>query len=339
MPLLYILTFIGMMILESIYIPLARRFHIGMHTAARRSARNFTPAGGGIIFPVAAAVFAATNPATASQPFFSAILLGALILSCISFVDDVHSLPPVARLIIQFVVTGTIFSYFLRPDMLDIYLIMVVSCVGLINAFNFLDGINGMLTLYAAVVIVTMIVAINTGEPLHMPACGLLAGFSTVGCTRLLCLILTSHAAFALFNFRTKALVYSGDVGSIFTGFVITAVLASICIGLRSMAPVAFVAVFAVDSALTIIHRLFEGEQIMQPHRRHLYQYFAHNLGKPHTAVSMTYAAVQAFINVGYFIIPQQQRLVYTLIVYLILISLYFWLHSYKKHQKTDNHE
>ena len=331
MPLLNILTFIGMMILESLNIPLARRLRIGLHPASRHMSRNFTPAGGGIIFVAAGAMFALMAPDAVSTPFFSSLLIGGLLLACISFIDDIYGLPPIARLIVQLGVMAYMFGSFLQPETLDIFLIIVIGGAGLVNAFNFLDGINGMLTLYAIVVISTLIAALNFGTVLAFPADSILSTFSSDRTSMMLSLMLSSLVAFLFFNFRGKALVFSGDVGSIFTGFVITVVLICICIGSRTAAPAVFVAVFAVDSFLTIIHRLFEGEQIMQPHRRHLYQHFAHNLGVSHLSVSSAYAAVQASINVCYFLIPAQQRITYALIVYLALVSIYFRLRSYKR--------
>lgn len=331
MPLLYILTFIEMMILESLYIPLARRLRIGLHPASRHMSRNFTPAGGGIIFVAAGAVFALMAPDAVSTPFFSSLLIGGLLLACISFIDDIYGLPPIARLIVQLGVMAYMFGSFLRPETLDIFLIIVIGGAGLVNAFNFLDGINGMLTLYAIVVISTLIAALHCGTIAAFPADSILGTFSPQQTSTMLSLILCSLVAFLFFNFRSKALVFSGDVGSIFTGFVITVVLICICIGSRTAAPAVFVAVFAVDSFLTIIHRLFEGEQIMQPHRRHLYQHFAHNIGVPHLSVSSAYAALQAGINACYFLIPAQQRITYALIVYLALVSTYFRLRSYKR--------
>ena len=276
-------------------------------------------------------MFALMAPDAVSTPFFSSLLIGGLLLACISFIDDIYGLPPIARLIVQLGVMAYMFGSFLQPETLDIFLIIVIGGAGLVNAFNFLDGINGMLTLYAIVVISTLIAALNFGTVLAFPADSILSTFSSDRTSMMLSLMLSSLVAFLFFNFRGKALVFSGDVGSIFTGFVITVVLICICIGSRTAAPAVFVAVFAVDSFLTIIHRLFEGEQIMQPHRRHLYQHFAHNLGVSHLSVSSAYAAVQASINVCYFLIPAQQRITYALIVYLALVSIYFRLRSYKR--------
>ena len=59
-------------------------------------------------------------------------------------------------------------------------------------------------------------------------------------------------------------------------------------------------AVYGVDSVLTIIHRLMLHENIGLPHRKHLYQIMANELKIPHVVVSSVYMLVQALVIIGY---------------------------------------
>ncbi|MDE6347983.1 MAG: UDP-GlcNAc--UDP-phosphate GlcNAc-1-phosphate transferase, partial [Bacteroides sp.] len=63
---------------------------------------------------------------------------------------------------------------------------------------------------------------------------------------------------------------------------------------------IVLLAVYGVDSVLTIIHRLMLHENIGLPHRKHMYQLMANELKMPHVVVSSIYMAVQAVVIVGY---------------------------------------
>ena len=57
-----------------------------------------------------------------------------------------------------------------------------------------------------------------------------------------------------------------------------------------------FLAVYGVDSVLTIIHRLFLKENIFKAHRLHLFQVIVHNLKVPHLLMSSIYMLTQSII-------------------------------------------
>ena len=65
-----------------------------------------------------------------------------------------------------------------------------------------------------------------------------------------------------------------------------------------------FLAVYGVDSVLTIIHRLMLHENIGLPHRKHMYQLMANELKIPHVVVSLVYMGVQAVIVAVYLAMP-----------------------------------
>jgi hypothetical protein len=60
---------------------------------------------------------------------------------------------------------------------------------------------------------------------------------------------------------------------------------------------VLLLAVYGVDSVLTIVHRLFLKENIFKAHRKHLYQYLSNELGVPQLFVAGIYAILQLLIN------------------------------------------
>jgi UDP-N-acetylmuramyl pentapeptide phosphotransferase/UDP-N-acetylglucosamine-1-phosphate transferase len=106
-----------------------------------------------------------------------------------------------------------------------------------------------------------------------------------------------SCVVFGVFNVRKKAKTFAGDVGSIsmavFLGyFMIKTILDSGQLGY-----ILFFSVYGIDAVVTIINRLMKKENIFQPHRSHLYQYLANEMGYSHVFVAIVYAVLQLGIN------------------------------------------
>ena len=99
---------------------------------------------------------------------------------------------------------------------------------------------------------------------------------------------------------------------------------------------IVLLAVYGVDSVLTIFHRIMLHENIGNPHRKHLYQIMVNELKVPHVMVSSIYMVVQAAIVVGY-IACYGCGYWYLLgvilllsIVYILFMKKYFGLHKWK---------
>jgi len=131
--------------------------------------------------------------------------------------------------------------------------------VGLVNAINFMDGIDGITAGQVIVATLTWVVV------------GLLIGAGHV--TVLSVLLAASSLGFLAHNWP-PARVFMGDVGSAFLGY-------SLSILPLLMAPIpawsavtAVLAVwpFVVDAVFTFLRRLSRGENVLQAHRSHLYQ-------------------------------------------------------------------
>ena len=94
-------------------------------------------------------------------------------------------------------------------------------------------------------------------------------------------------------------------------------------------------AVYGVDSVLTIIHRLKLKENIFDAHRKHAYQILANELKWKHTLVSSLYMVVQLGINIGFIALGATNHWIYFLgvlitlaLVYILFIRRYFKLHQ-----------
>jgi UDP-N-acetylmuramyl pentapeptide phosphotransferase/UDP-N-acetylglucosamine-1-phosphate transferase len=158
--------------------------------------------------------------------------------------------------------------------------VVFVLLIGWVNAFNFMDGINGITVLYALAAIVTF-----SFLPVNKASLPLLI---TMG---LSCL------AFGVFNVRKKAKTFAGDVGSISMALFLGYFMIKTIIDSGQLGYILFFSVYGIDAIITIINRLLKKENIFQPHRSHLYQYLANEMGFSHILVAFIYAVLQLGIN------------------------------------------
>ena len=300
------------LVCEIAYYKIATMLRIGSPVTPRSLHKVFTATGGGITTIVALICYYICWGYTQSTDN-TVMLIGGLTLAIVSYCDDLRNLSPLLRLMLHVAVVAGVFHNMMLNGHIDYFVMILIFGVGIINAFNFMDGINGMLALYGCVVLSTLIYAIN----MFMPESSMLP---------LLALLLVSLLAFAIFNLRIRALLFCGDVGAITIGFFVAVALTLVIFSTSHISMLVFVAVFLVDTFFTIIQRLFAGEHILEPHRHHLYQVLTFKRSVPHLYVSAAYAAIQAAINVIWFTIPNGGRLAYAIVVYGVLTSIYFYL-------------
>jgi hypothetical protein len=102
---------------------------------------------------------------------------------------------------------------------------------------------------------------------------------------------------FLFFNFRTKALCFSGDVGSLSIALLILFLLFKLIVFTGQPIYAFLLIVYGIDSGYTLVSRKLKGEDIFKPHRSHLYQLFVHTKGYSHLFVSFLYSIIQLGIN------------------------------------------
>jgi Fuc2NAc and GlcNAc transferase len=102
---------------------------------------------------------------------------------------------------------------------------------------------------------------------------------------------------FLPFNFP-KAKVFMGDVGSVLLGFVFAALVVSLFRDLLDFVCLAsYLFPFYVDELTTMVVRLKDGENLLNAHRRHVYQLLANEGGIPHWKVSLFYGFIQVLVG------------------------------------------
>lgn len=289
----YLLIAVLLVVAELLYFKVAGRFNIVDRPNERSSHKRMVLRGGGIIYVLGVWLFAA---------FFGfdywQFLLGITLAAGISFVDDIHSLPDSVRLFVQFLAMALMFSCWgiLNWESWWIIILGLILCVGIANAYNFMDGINGINGGYTLALLLPL-------AWLNASSTSPVAGFAPEG---LIEVSILSDLVFCFFNFRPKgkARCFAGDVGSIGAAFIVLFLMGLLILKTGDFTYIVFLAVYGVDSVLTICHRIILRENLGEAHRKHAYQLMANELGMEHTVVSAIYAVLQLLICLGMILIP-----------------------------------
>ncbi|HEY8783443.1 MAG TPA: glycosyltransferase family 4 protein [Mucilaginibacter sp.] len=274
----YLILVLIFFVLIVAYFSVAIRYNIIDRPNERSSHDKITIRGGGVIFLLAAICMVIVHPEYWLPVF------GILIIGAISFLDDVLTLSSQLRLLFHLIAVTIMFFYlkifYLEP--LDICGLLYIMVIGVINVYNFMDGINGITGAYSLVVLAGLQYA-NIYQVefididmiwIPMLACGV----------------------FLYFNFRKKAKCFAGDVGSVTIAFWISLLLLKLIFVTGNWSYILFLAVYGVDSVLTIVHRLILKQNIFKAHRLHFYQLLANERKVPHLFVSAGYGVVQLVI-------------------------------------------
>ena len=275
----YILLFILLFAAELLYFKVADRFNIIDKPNERSSHTAITLRGGGIIFYIGALAYFIYSGF--EYPYF---FLGLTLMTVISFLDDIMTLSNKIRLLIHF---G---SVMLMAYQLNIFeqpwyylLITFIIVVGAINAYNFMDGINGITACYSFAV-GGLLLWVNSET--HFID------------SDLLIFTLLSVLVFGFFNFRTKAKCFAGDVGSVAIAFILLFALGALILTTGEYLYILFLSVYGIDTVWSIVRRLVRKENIFQAHRSHLYQYLGNEAKVNKLLISFLYGAVQFLIGV-----------------------------------------
>ena len=312
----YLIIALLLIILELAYFRVADRFNIIDKPNQRSSHTSVTLRGGGIIFLFGAWLFWAIFGMQ-----YSWFILGLSLIGVVSFVDDVHSLPDSTRLVAQF---AAMFLMFYQLGILNIddwwmVLVGLIVCVGIVNAYNFMDGINGITGGYSLAVLIPLVCLNARLEFVAMPY---------------LCVTGLSLLVFCFFNFRKKAKCFAGDVGSISIAFILLFALGRLILSTGDFSYIVFLAVYGADAVLTICHRIMLHENLGQAHRKHAYQLMANELRLPHTTVSSFYMALQLLISAGLIYLPINHYVYLSIVVvvlgagYILFMKKYYHLHA-----------
>lgn len=294
-----------------LYLRIARRYTILDKPNARSSHHRVTLNGGGIIFYVGMLIWLLCSGF--AYPYF---FIGLSLVAFVSFMDDLH---PVSRMLrLSFHIIAVIFL-FVQLKMYDVswytFLFFTIVYVGFINVYNFMDGINGLTGGYSLVAVGSFWYINNYIRPfIDNP---------------LLYVVGLSLLVFLFFNFRRKAVCFAGDVGAVSMAFILLLLLVRLILFTADFSYFILFVLYGADGVLTILHRLLLRENILTPHRRHVYQMLVNELGFPHIKVSLCYMLLQAVIFAGYVSLREYKYWYLGSVAGLLIISYVLFICRY----------
>ena len=220
-------------------------------------------------------------------------VLGALLIAVISWLDDLRTVPTLLRLAVHgaaALLAIKSFGYWHTtsiPLLNQLYLgwlglpLTFMWIVGLTNAYNFMDGIDGIAGAQAVVVGLGWSLLGWFGGQAHLMAIGMLLVGSSLG--------------FLVHNWQ-PAKIFMGDVGSAFLGYtfaVLPLITAHVPHADSRLALIGALLLwsFIFDSVFTFLRRATRGENVLAAHRSHLYQRLV-IAGCTHFFVTTLYAAL-----------------------------------------------
>jgi UDP-N-acetylmuramyl pentapeptide phosphotransferase/UDP-N-acetylglucosamine-1-phosphate transferase len=301
----YIVLLILFICIELLYFKIADKYNIIDKPNHRSSHSNITLRGGGIIFPIAILI------AFVLGYTCWLLTLSMVLVAAVSFIDDIkplHQLPRIGSQMMAFILIAYDLNLF--EEVIWLIPIVLILLIGWINAFNFMDGINGITVLYALTAIVSFSIL-----PEHQNSLPLLI---TMG---LSCLV------FGFFNVRIKAKTFAGDVGSISLALFLGYFMIKTLLDSGQLGYLLFFSVYGIDAVITIVTRIKKKENIFEAHRSHLYQYLVNEHGYSHVFIAVLYALIQLLLNAVVFYLDYQSLLsIYSSFALLLVVVLIYLL-------------
>ena len=318
----YFIIVIVLVLAEIVYFRIAERCGIVDKPNVRSSHSKVVLRGGGIVFLIGLWIWAAFFGC--QYPWF---LIGMTLVAGVSFIDDIHSLPDSVRLVMQFVAMAMMFYQLdiLHPSLWWAVILALIVCVGAMNIYNVMDGINGITAGYSLAVLVPLLLKNTMGEFVN---------------SDLIIVTILAVLVFSFFNFRqkNKARCFAGDVGAIGIAFILLFLIGRLIVKTEDVTWLVFLVVYGVDGMLTIFHRIMLREHLGQAHRKHAYQLMANELGISHVTVSLIYFGLQLVISlVMVYLLPETALAHWTYLIavvlllslgYLLFMKKYYHLHE-----------
>ena len=288
-----------------VYFRIARRFRIVDLPNHRTMHKGATIRGGGIVILVAMLIYMLFifNPGN----FF---VIGLATIGTLGFADDLLDLPGRVRLPLQLLsVVLIVMALHLNQNLSLLWLIAItIIATGVLNAYNFMDGINGMTGGYSLIAIVTLAFINAKLYPFVSGEFLLFFGLSVL--------------IFNFFNFRKKAACFAGDVGSFTIAYIIVYLILKLIIVSAQPAFILLLTLYGIDTIYTIIERLWQKQNIFKAHRMHLFQVAISHTGMPHLRMSGIYMTGQLLINLIVLVIIKYPWPVQWPIVVVIMMTL-----------------
>lgn len=315
----YFIIIITLFVLEIIYFKIADKYNIIDKPNERSSHSQITLRGGGIIFYLAVLIYFVTSGF--QYPYF---FVGLTLITIVSFMDDIMTLSSKIRLAVQ-LLSMLLMFYQVGAFSIDWWLIPIflVISIGITNAYNFMDGINGI-TVSNSLAVLILLAIVNYN--VHF------VDKNLIYFTILSCLV------FGFFNFRNKAKCFAGDVGSVAIAFIIIFLLLELILQTKNIIYILFLVIYGLDTIWTIFRRLLRKENIFEAHRSHLYQFYANEDKRNRLVISFLYGVLQLLIG---FLIIYSTNFSYEMqgIVALSIVIIGTFVYLFLKQKLVKKHK
>ena len=327
--------------------PLARRVSLRLGQVARPRedrwhARPTALMGGVAIFVAFSIAVAATLfllPAASALSRYLPLFLCAFLVFLLGLIDDIYHLPPQTKLVGQIIAAALLVFFGFKIKWFTSYtlntFVSVFWIVGITNAFNLLDNMDG-LAAGIAFISSLFLALITLLSPGNWPGDGQLL---------ILALFMGAVLGFLLYNFH-PASIFMGDSGSLFIGFLMAGITTQQRIFHSGhilpiiMVPVLILFIPILDTGFVSVMRTLFGRSVAQGGNDHSsHRLVAIGLPERKAVLTLygfsllggTVALVGALSRTGTF---------FTFLVIFLLISIFFWLYLarvrvYPEDQKT----
>ena len=257
----------------------------------RKSQKEPVPYLGGVAIAISVVVltFVAVIRSDNTQttfPLAATLLFPAIFLGLMGLIDDLASLNPLPRLIIQSLMAIVVSIFLIKSDTVGITLkgtfldevVMTIWIIGICNSINFFDNLDGGAA--GTVAVSTMgiaVVALGEGQEL-IAALSIVTAGSTIG--------------FLMWN-RSPAKIYMGDAGALFLGVVVSVLTIRLNPGIApkwnsiSLLPM-LLAVPILDTCVAVFSRISRGISPITGGKDHLsHRLMRKGLSKQATAFAL----------------------------------------------------
>lgn len=287
---IYFITVIILLLSLYIYFPIARKYSLLAGVNNRSSHKKPVITAAGFIFYLSYVIYM-IDCIVFGKEIMWFWFIGLTLLAVVSFIDDLKDVWFLIRLVAQTVAasflllqighdTGIVMTA--SVSQWSAAIMMLIVAVGLFNLYNFMDGLNGMLGG----------LALSMSVPLLLIDIYVFDARNFVD-PEIIGLTIVATLVFLFFNFRAQPKCFSGDVGSIVLGYMMTYFVFSLVVKTGNVAYFLLFSAVLIEAGLTVMQRLFAGDNIFAPHRIHLFQLFCNEFYKSHRLVSGIYAGIQ----------------------------------------------
>lgn len=323
-PLKFILVLLGTFFIGVILTPLVRLLALKIgavdYPNARRINKKPMPSSGGLAIVAAFSISTLLlMPQIVAVDFFGQtyfdyvwpVVLGGLIIAFTGLVDDIKELSPMLKM--GGIVLAASLIWWLTDFRLDdfklpfggpflhfepwlSYILTVVWIISITNAVNLIDGLDGLVSGVSIISLVTMGIVSYFFLPQH-----------NLFLTLTIFVLVLSIAVFFPYNYH-PAIIYLGDTGALFIGFMIAVLSLQ---GLKNATAVAVVTPMIIlgvpitDTFLAIIRRTLSGQKFYTPDKHHLHHRLL-SLGLTHRGtvlviygISLVFAMISLLLNVS----------------------------------------